>query len=206
MIPVAIIEDNTQFREGLSFLINTSTDYRIKGEYGSSEAALADIFSLKPQIILMDIDLPGMDGIACTGEIKKKLPESEIIIITALENSERVFEALCVGATGYVTKNSDISEIIGALDEVMNGGAPMSASIARLVIGQFHKNTKNNPLSELEAKIITYLSEGKSYKTVSSLLDIGINNVKYYIKNIYFKLDVHNKEDAIDIAKSNNWI
>jgi DNA-binding NarL/FixJ family response regulator len=206
MISIAIVEDNTQFRDGLAFLINTSKKYRVDGIYGTAEEALENIGAVRPGIVLMDIDLPGIDGINCTKEIKKKLPETEIVMITALENSERVFDALCAGATGYVTKNSDITEIIGALDEVLKGGAPMSASIARLVVNKFKKNIENTPLNDIETIVLNFLSEGKSYKTVSSLLDTGIDNVKYYIKNIYFKLQVNNKEDAIEKAKSNNWI
>lgn len=153
----------------------------------------------------MDIDLPGMNGIEGTRYVKSILPKKNVIIITIFENSERVFEALCAGATGYLTKSSKHTQLLDALDEVLQGGAPMSANIARMVIRSFHRQD-SNLLSDREIDVLRLLVEGKSYKTISEKLDISLSTVKFHIKNIYVKLQVGNKEDAIAKAKSQHII
>ncbi len=198
---IIIIEDNADIRAGFQLLINSTAHYRVTHVFETCEKAFENSTSMQPDIVLMDIDLPGMDGIEGTKHIKSLFPKTEVIIITVFENSDRVFDALCAGATGYLTKNSSHTQLLDALDEVTKGGAPMSANIARMVAHSFHKQN-NNLLSDREMEVLKLLVEGKSYKTISERLDISFSTVKFHIKNIYIKLQVGSKEDAIAKAKS----
>ena len=202
---IVIIEDNPDVGSGFELLINATENYKVIQVFENCKDALVDIKTLKPDIVLMDIDLPGMNGIEGTSIIKSLLPKTEIII-TVFENSERVFGAMNAGASGYLTKNNGYKELIDALDEVVKGGAPMSAKIARMVVKSFAKETINNPLSKQESKVLSQLAEGKSYKSISNLLDVTLDTVKFHIKNIYIKLQVNNKEDAISEGKKNKYI
>lgn len=202
---IIIVEDNTDISKGFQLLINATNDYEVVACFTSCEQALEQISLLKPEIVLMDIDLPGMSGIEGTKIIKSKLPQTNILIISVFENSERVFDALCAGACGYLTKNSKHSKLLDALDEVGAGGAPMSTNIARMVIDSFKKSPSPNPLTEKENDVLQKLVEGKSYKSTATELHIKIDTVKYHIKNIYIKLQVGSKEDAIAKARKNNW-
>ncbi len=203
---IVIIEDNPDVGSGFELLINATENYKVIQVFENCKDALVDIKTLRPDIVLMDIDLPGMNGIEGTSIIKSLLPKTEIIIITVFENSERVFGAMNAGASGYLTKNNGYKELIDALDEVVRGGAPMSAKIARMVVKSFAKETINNPLSKQESKVLLQLAEGKSYKSISNLLDVTLDTVKFHIKNIYIKLQVNNKEDAISEGKKNKYI
>jgi DNA-binding NarL/FixJ family response regulator len=202
---IVIIEDNADIREGFKLLINSTSNYHVSDTFEKCELAFNRIKSSPPHIILMDIDLPGMNGIEGSRKIKALHPKIEIIIITVFENSNRVFDALCAGATGYLTKNSSHVQLLSALDEVMQGGSPMSANIARMVASSFHKNLKS-PLSEREHEVLSLLSDGKSYKSISDLLFISLATVKFHIKNIYIKLQVSSKEDAISTARDKKFI
>jgi DNA-binding NarL/FixJ family response regulator len=202
---VLIIEDNTDISMGFSMLINSTSTYEVISTHTSVEEAMTRLDYLIPDIILMDIDLPGMNGIEGTQIIKTKYPKIQLLIITVFENSERVFDALCAGASGYLTKNTKHSKLLEALDELCDGGAPMSTNIARMVINSFSKNAVSNPLTEKENKILQKLIEGKSYKTVAAEINLSIDTVKFHIKNIYIKLQVNSKEDAIAKARENKW-
>ncbi len=202
---IVIIEDNEDIRLGFRLLINSTPNYHVVDVFDSIEEAYLKTIDLKPDIILMDIDLPGMNGIDGTAKIKQKLPKTEIIIITIFENSNRVFNALCSGATGYLTKNINHIELLDALDEVSRGGAPMSANIARMIVGSFARNN-DTPLTEKETEVLIELANGKSYKSIAVNLSISIDTVKFHIKNIYSKLQVNNKEDAIHLARNNKWL
>lgn len=203
---IVIIEDNVEVSSGLQFLINFSEVYQVVGTFESCEKALAALPELLPDIILMDVDLPGMNGIEGTKVVKSRYPNMEILIVTVFENSDRVFDALCAGASGYITKNSGTKLMIEAIDEMVKGGAPMSANIARMVVNSFNKNSKPNILTAREQEILQLLSKGKSYKSISNALEIGLTTVKFHLKNIYIKMQVSNKEDAIDKALKNNWV
>lgn len=204
-VRVTIVEDNTSILEMFRFLISASGVYKVVGGYGDAETALNQLATDKPDIILMDIDLPGMNGIDACRKIKQAVPKVNIIIITISENSTQVYDALCAGATGYLTKHTNQTDLISALNEVCEGGAPMSTNIARMVVQSFHKNT-NTPLTDRETEVLLKLSEGKSYKSISELLEISLATVKFHIKNIYIKLQVCNKEDAIQYAKRERYI
>ncbi len=202
---IIIIEDNEDIREGFELLINSTDKFFVSHTFESCEKALETIKTTKPDIILMDIDLPGMSGIEGTKVIKTEYPKIEILMITIFENSHRVFEALCAGATGYITKNSTHVQLLHALDEITFGGAPMSANIARMVAQSFFIKD-NQLLSEREMDVLKLLVDGKSYKTIAEVLDISLSTVKFHIKNIYLKLQVNSREDAISKAKAEKII
>lgn len=202
---IVIIEDNQQIREAFTVLLNLRTDFDVVQAYDNCENAIKNILQDAPHIVLMDVDLPNMNGIEGTKIIKKLLPLTNIIIITVFENSKTVFDALCAGATGYLTKNSDKDRLIDAIDEVIKGGSPMSSKIARLVVQSFQKNT-NSPLTIRETEILSQISEGKSYTTIADSLFISKETVKHHFKNIYIKLQVHNKADAIKKANQDRLI
>ncbi|MCX6182974.1 MAG: response regulator transcription factor [Bacteroidetes bacterium] len=202
---IVIIEDNKDIREAFTLLLNLRDDFLVVNAYSNCEDALKNIEEDAPHIVLMDIDLPGMSGIEGTKIIKKNLPSANIIIITVFENGKTVFDALCAGATGYLTKNSDKDRLMSAIDEVIKGGAPMSSKIARLVVQSFQKN-RNSPLTSRETEILSQIAEGKSYTNIADTIFISKETVKYHIKNIYIKLQVNNKADAIKRANEDRLI
>jgi DNA-binding NarL/FixJ family response regulator len=202
---VIIIEDNLEVNAVLSEYIKMNDSLSLAASYSNCEDALKNLAEDKPKIILMDIDLPGINGVEGTRKIKQKRPSSEVIIITVFENSETVFSALRAGASGYLTKNVTSEDLLSSIDECLTGGAPMSMKIAKMVVGSFNKNTQS-PLTERETEILSGLSSGKSYNSVALLLNISKDTVKYHIKNIYIKLQVDNKEDAIEIANKEKFI
>lgn len=202
---ICIIEDNDVVREGFALLIDSVNEFEVVGTYATCEEAIRRLKDDHPDVILMDIELPGINGIEGSTRIKKLLPEVHIIVITVHENSELVFEALCAGACGYITKNTEYSRLIDSIKEAMNGGAPMSSNIARMVVESFQKN-QNTPLTGRETQVLELLSKGKSYTVIADELFIHKETVKSHIKNIYFKLQVHSKADAIEKALKNKFI
>lgn len=202
---VVIIEDNEPLNEAFCALINQSDRFRIAGSYTQCEPALAHLSEDKPDIVLMDIQLPGMDGVTGTKMIKKAWPTALVVIITVFEDSTYVFDALCAGASGYLTKNVNSVRLLEALEEAANGGAPMSMNIARMVVSSFRKNHES-VLSERETEVITLLAQGKSYKSIGETLFISRNTIKFHIKNIYEKLQVNSREMAIREASEKRYI
>jgi len=202
---IVIVEDNPEVRNILCEYINSSDELFLAGAYSSCEEALENLKQDKPRIVLMDIDLPGMNGIEGTKKIKQLSPKTDVIIIAVFENSETVFSALCAGASGYLTKNIKRDELLPSIDECLKGGAPMSMKIAKMVVGSFKKNT-NSPLTDRETEILSFLANGKSYNTIGELLFISKDTVKYHIKNIYIKLQVDSKEAAIEVANKERFI
>lgn len=202
---ITIIEDNHQVRDAFSALLELREDFTVASAYGSCEDALKHIDTDHAEIILMDIDLPGMSGIEGTKKIKKLHPNKQVIIITVFENGKTVFDALCAGASGYLTKSSDKARLLNAIDEVIKGGAPMSSNIARMVVQSFQKNT-DSPLTDRETEILSKIAEGQSYSSIADLLFISKETVKFHIKNIYVKLQVNNKADALKKANEDKLI
>jgi DNA-binding NarL/FixJ family response regulator len=154
----------------------------------------------------MDIDLPGMNGVEGTKIIKQKLPNAIIIMVTVYENSEIVFNALCAGATGYLTKNLKPNDLINSLEEAMSGGAPMSIHIAKMVVSSFQKKNSTIQLSQREKEVLTLLATGNSYDSIGEKLFISKNTIKFHLKNIYLKLQVHSNIEAIQKANEENLI
>ena len=204
-IRVAIIEDDETIREGYAFLIGNTSGYKIAGTYPSYEDAFKKIVHDDPDVILLDVELPGMSGIEALPKLKKLLPETHILILTVYEQEMLIFRALGNGAAGYLTKNTPPEKIVAAIHEVMDGGGPMSAHIARMVISSFKRN-ESTPLTRRETEILEQIATGKSRKRIAEELFIDLETVKSHIKNIYHKLDVHSKADAIKAAKDNKFI
>lgn len=197
---VVIVEDDQEIRESFNLIVNSSQRFEVVGAYGSCEDAIAALNRDKPEIVLMDIELPGMNGIKGTQIIRDKSSATEIIMVTVYEDSDLVFEALKAGASGYITKSANYTELLSALEEIVRGGAPMSSRIARMVIDNYHINP-NSPLTKRETTILQLISEGKTYTQISEELFISKETAKTHIKNIYSKLQVNSKSEAI--AKAN---
>ncbi len=197
---VLIVEDDEEIRNSFSLIVNSSDKFNVTNSYGTSEAAISNFAKDQPDIVLMDIELPGMNGIQATKIIKDKYPQSEVVMVSVYEDSDLVFEALKAGASGYITKSANYMELLAALDEISRGGAPMSSRIARMVIDNFHVNP-NSPLTKRETEILQLIAEGKTYTQISEQLFISKETSKTHIKNIYAKLQVNSKSEAI--AKAN---
>ena len=202
---IVIVEDNDVIREGFELLINSMSPFEVVNAYALCEDAIRQLKKDAPDLILMDLELPGMHGIDGIKQIKKLRPDINIIVITVHENSELVFESLCAGACGYITKSTDYGQLLDAIDEAMNGGAPMSSKIAKMVVGSFQRN-QNSPLSARETEVLELLAKGKSYSVIANELFIHKETVKSHIKNIYYKLQVSSKADAIEKALKNKLI
>lgn len=197
---VLVVEDDAEIRNSFSLIVNSSQKFMVVNAYGKCEEAIEHLHKDRPEIVLMDIELPGMNGIQGARIIKDKAPHTEVIMVSVYEDSELVFEALKAGASGYITKSANYLELLSALEEITKGGAPMSSKIARMVIDNFHVNP-NSPLTKRETEILQLISEGKTYTQISEELFISKETAKTHIKNIYSKLQVNSKSEAI--AKAN---
>ena len=202
---MVIVEDNVEVRDMLCEYIKSIDQLSLTAAYNNCEDAIKNIEEDRPRLVLMDIGLPGINGIEGTSKIKKLYPKTDVIIVTVFENSESVFSALCAGASGYLTKNITRNELSSSIDECLNGGAPMSMKIAKMVVNSFKRNTKS-PLTERETEVLENLAKGKSYNSIADILFISKDTVKYHIKNIYMKLQVSSKEDAIASAQRQKFI
>ena len=205
LIRVVLIEDDDVIRKGYEFLINETEGYSVCNTYVSFEDAIKNIHHDLPDVILLDIDLPGINGIEAIPKLKKAVPKSNILILTVYDSEKTVFNALSNGASGYITKNTPSGIIISSIKDVKEGGGPMSANIARMVIRSFQKN-QNSPLSKREMQVLELISIGKSRTHIACELFIDLETVKTHIKNIYIKLNVNSKEDALKAARENKLI
>ena len=203
MINVAIVEDNDTIREGLAALINGTTGYTSVGLFRDCESFLEKLSSLDVNVVLMDIALPGMNGIEGVKEAKKIKSDTDILMLTIYEDSEKVFDALCAGACGYLVKKTPPSKLLDAIKEVNEGGSPMSSQIARQVITAFKesKEIKDDKqefeLSVREKEVINLLASGNNYQQIADQLFISVDTVRHHIKNIYKKLHVHTQSEAV---------
>jgi DNA-binding NarL/FixJ family response regulator len=198
---VAVVEDDRGLREQLVKILETAADVKCIGAFVSAEEALPKIFEKRPDVVLMDIKLPGMSGIQCVAEIKKTIPEMQIIMVTVYEDSERIFRALKAGANGYLVKSSPPDQLLEAIRDVYKGGAPMSSHIARKVVKHFHligpspKEAEN--ISPREREVLDLLSEGFIYKEIGDKLNIGSETVRSHVKNICQKMHVRSRLEAV---------
>ncbi|HUL43999.1 MAG TPA: response regulator transcription factor [Bacteroidota bacterium] len=201
MISVGIVEDDTNVREALQEYFNSLATFQCQVAVESAEKFLAVASQPSgPDVILMDIGLPGMSGIDATRLFRSVYPDSEIIMLTIYHDPEKIFDSLCAGASGYLLKTAPFSEIRGAVELVYNGGAPMSAQIARKVIGYFRPaqvKESESPLTAKEREVIFGLVDGLSYKMIADRMMISIETVRSHIKSIYNKLHVHSKAEVI---------
>ncbi len=201
-ISLAIVEDLDEVREGLNNFLSLNNEFDVVGIFSTAEEALKKIPVLQPDIVIMDINLPGMNGIECIRQVKDKSPSTQFMMFTVYENDEKVFEALQAGATGYLLKNTGLEQLVEALRELHNGGSPMSANIARKLVSFFHdkvaKKVVVQELTRRENELLQLLAEGLLYKEISEQLFISINTVKLHIHNIYEKLHVQNRTEALN--------
>ena len=202
---IVIIEDNEAVKEGYALILNSHKDYHVVNTYTTAEDAIKNLRRDYPDIIFTDLDLPGMNGIAGIAKIRKLDPKVQIIVITVYEDSNMVFDALCAGAMGYITKSSNHVELLEAVEQIINKGAPMSPKIAKMVVSSFQRSP-NSPLSNRETEILSLLATGKTYKITADELHIGVETVKSHVKNIYSKLHATSKSEAIEIAKRESLI
>lgn len=203
---IIIVEDNKAVKDGYELIINSYPKYQVVKTYIRAEDAIRNFKRDRPDIVFMDIDLPGMDGITGIKKIKKIDPGVHIIVITVFEDSTLVFDALYAGAQGYIIKSANHRELIEAIEEITErNGAPMSPQIARMVVGSFQRNP-NTPLSARETEILASLASGKTYRDTAEDCNIGMETVKSHVKNIYAKLHASSKTEAIKIAKEQSFI
>lgn len=202
---VAIVEDDDIIRDSFVSLINSSEKFLCIADYDTCEDAIKNLTKDSPRIILMDIGLPGISGIEGIRRIKKVYSQVDIIVVTVHDDDEKVFDALCAGATGYLTKNIEPDRLMESLDEVLKGGAPMTTSIAKRVIRSFQRST-DSPLTSRETEVLQKLSRGKSYTMIADDLNINKETVRTHIKNIYQKLNVNSKAEAIEKASKDRLI
>ena len=200
-IRVAVIEDERDLREGLRSLLNFTPNFKCVGDYRSMEDALRHIYLFQPDLVLTDIGLPNMNGIEGTRILREKYPDLPIIVLTVHDENDKIFQAICAGANGYLLKNTQPTSIIAAINDVLNGGSPMSPSVATRVVNlfrQFAPPEKSDVyLTEQERKILKMLTDGHHYKTVAFELNISNSTVSFHITNIYQKLQVHSKSEAV---------
>jgi DNA-binding NarL/FixJ family response regulator len=201
MISVSIIDDEKELRESITTFINGSAGFRCVSAYGSADVALQRLASDKPDVVLMDINMPGMGGIECVERLKAIMPEVQIVMLTVYEDSEQIFRALAAGATGYLLKRLSPGKLLQAIREVQAGGSPMSNSIARKVVASFQKVKKTDEkqphLSPREQAVLDCLAKGLTYKQIADQLEISIDTIRTHLRRVYEKLHVQSRTEAV---------
>lgn len=203
-IGIVVYEDNNSLRESLCNLITLSKDLLLLGNYARVEEVITQIKELQPDVILMDIDMPGMNGIEAVKQIRTFNQQVQIIMLTVFDDNRHVLDAICAGASGYLLKKHISDHLLDAIAQVLQGEAPMSPGIARMVIQSMQQSAKpainNYNLTQREKEILSNLSKGNSYKLIAAELFISIDTVRTHIKNIYEKLQVHSQVEAVSKA------
>jgi DNA-binding NarL/FixJ family response regulator len=204
MITVSIVDDEKDLRESIATFINGSPGFRCISAYGSAQAALEGLPRDRPAVVLMDINMPGMSGIECVARLKELVPEVQTVMLTVYEDTERIFDALSAGASGYLLKRSKPSKLLEAIREVHEGGSPMSSSIARKVVASFQKSRQSGEkppshphLSPREEAVLDLLAKGYTYKLIADELGISIDTIRTYLRRIYEKLHVQSRTEAV---------
>jgi len=201
MIKVSIVEDDSRIRESLAILIDGGQNIRCVSTHAGAEDAIAQIPGKKPDVVLMDINLPKMSGIDCVRRLKASLPKLQILMLTMYEDDDLVFQSLMAGASGYLVKRTSPAELLQAIEEVHSGASPMSGKIARTVVEYFQKLHSSSPqeenLSRREQEILDLLVKGYRYKEIADALSISFETVRSHLKNIYDKMHVHSRTEAV---------
>jgi len=200
MNKVAIVEDNNVMRNTFRQWIDAAPGFKCVVACATAEEALAEIPQLKPDVVLMDVHLPGQSGIACTAQLKEKLPGVQIIIVTVYRDHQMIFQALQAGACGYLLKRSSPEELLKAISEVLSGGAPMTGEIARMLVEAFQKkpgNASGHELTDREEEILVLLAEGLSNKEIADRVKISYDTVRAHLRHIYEKLHVRGRTEAV---------
>ncbi len=200
-IKVAIVEDNRGTRESLTELIGRASTLRCVGAHSNGEEALRAIAAEQPDVVLMDINLPGMNGIECVGRLKESLPKTQVLMLTTYEEADLIFDSLRNGASGYLLKNIPASELVQAVEQVHSGGAPMSMQIARKVVNHFQQikqpTSEVEELTKREHEILSLLAKGYLYKEIADQLGITLSTVRAHLHTIYEKLHVQSRTQAV---------
>jgi DNA-binding NarL/FixJ family response regulator len=200
-IRVAIVEDDAWVRENLAREIGGAAGFECSGSYATAEAALAAIPAGPPAVVVLDINLPGIDGIECLRRLRASCPNLQFLMLTAYEESEKIFQSLRAGANGYLLKRADTAEVIDAIRQVHEGGAPMSSSIARQVVRHFNRLGDEAPglpqLSPREREVLELLARGAAYKEIAGHLALSLETIRMNVKHIYTKLHVHSRGEAV---------
>lgn len=200
MTKVAIVEDSRMTREGLETIINLSSEYRCVCACDTAEEALRVLPRQQPEVVLMDIQLPSMSGIECVAQLRKLLPNVQVVMVTVYEDPDRIFRALRAGASGYILKRSTPEQVLAAIRDVQTGGAPMSGEIARKVIGHFQSqsaaSSEVEKLSAREREVLELVAHGFANKEIADRLSVTTEAVRWHLKHIYTKLHVHSRTEA----------
>jgi DNA-binding NarL/FixJ family response regulator len=201
-IEVALVEDDQQVREGLALLIGSSPGFTCVAACPSAEYALQRLPGLEPDVVLMDIQLPGMSGIECILKLKQLCPQAQIMMLTVFEDHDRIYQSLKAGASGYLLKQTPPAELLEAISGLHHGGSPMSAQIARRVVEAFQHpapfDSGDSPLSPREQEIVHLLAQGHLYKEIANQLGRSVETVRTHIRNIYDKLHVRSRTEAVN--------
>ncbi len=197
-IVVAIVEDDEAIRVSLTLIIDGSPGFTCCGGFASAEEALKALPGNPPDVVLMDIGLPGISGIEATRLLREHIPDTDVVMLTVKEDDDTVFSSLCAGATGYLIKSMQPARLLQSIDEVYRGGSPMTASIARRVIRSFQAAPADSPsLTRRESEILEHLCNGESYRVIAEKLYVSGHTVRAHIKNIYGKLQVNSRAAAV---------
>jgi len=203
-IEILIYDDNEALRESMEVLIAEQTDFDLLAVMPNAETVAADMKDFKPDVILMDIDMPGINGVQAVKIIRKINKDVPIIMLTVFDDNENIFNAICAGASGYILKRYATEEIPDAIRSVLSGGAPMTGSVARKVLQMMpqarNEEQEKSNLTKKETEILKFLVNGYSYKMIAAELKISIDTVRFYIKKIYDKLHVHSATEAVSKA------
>ncbi len=201
-IAVSIVEDDPQVRSSLAKLIDGAPGFRCVSRHGSAEDALAEIPKIRPEVVLMDINLPGLSGVECVRRLKPQVPGVQFIMLTVYQNTEHIFNALAAGATGYMLKQTPPAELLEAIKEVFAGGSPMSSHIARKIVQSFQQpapapGTEAATLSPREAQVLELLAKGFLYKEIADEMKVSYATVHTHIRHVYEKLHVRSRTEAV---------
>ncbi len=200
-ITIAIVEDNPDVRMGTSYILRSSRECTVAGEYGTAEELIDEFDNIAPDVVLMDIGLPGMSGIEAIAQLKRDHPRVEIVVLSVFEDDENVFRAICAGAGGYIAKPVMPQQLLEAVEDAFGGGTPMSPHIARKVLEMFKEYAPppraDYRLTAREQEVLELLVEGEDYKTIAEKLFLSVFTIRAHLRNIYDKLHVHSKSQAV---------
>jgi DNA-binding NarL/FixJ family response regulator len=200
-ISVSIIEDNTGLQDSLVRLIDNSPGFRCSSQHATAESALKEISKVNPEVVLMDINLPGLNGVECVRRLKPLLPGTQIIMLTAYNKIELIYDALSAGATGYLLKQTKPDDLLAAIRDVHEGGSPINSSIARKIVQSFQKTAAVGgevaTLSPRESEVLDLLAKGYLYKEISEKLELSFSTVRTHVRHIYEKLHVRSRTEAV---------
>jgi DNA-binding NarL/FixJ family response regulator len=201
VIAVSIVEDDAQARKILAGWVSHATGFRLNGDWGSAEAAIANLPEKHPDVVLMDINLPGMSGVDAVKKLKPVLPQTQFVMLTVYEDADHIYNALAAGATGYLLKETPRQDLLAALEDVHRGGSPMTSNIARKVVQSFGRSRASVPagddLSPREQEVLDLLASGYLYKEIAERLNISVPTVNTYVRRMYEKLHVQSRAQAV---------